>query len=415
MERVLSSQGFVKSQRLSAFLRHVVLLNLEGRDEELTEQLIGERVFERPAGYSPSDDNIVRSHASRLRQKLDAYFQDEGRDEPLRIVIPRGGYIPVFDRVGPHVEPEAAEERPIEPELPAAPPSTERSGSARWVPFVAGFGFCLLLALLFVTGRRWLLSSPASPATPSDRLWGQIFNAKTETLIVPADSGLVILKSITHRAIDPSEYASGRYLTDLRCEVPCDNALLQRLVEHRYTSVADLEFAVLLSRMPEALATHPIIRYARDLQMDDLKRSNLILIGSREANPWVEFFDQGANFILHDDQANGPLRVENRKPGPGEATSYIYDRSDPLHRGYAVVSFLPNLGGSGWVLLVQGFSLADTQAASEFVTSRDELNNALRTLFAKEKILPPFEVLLQTSSVNGMSAKPSVLSIRLHR
>jgi len=31
-------------------------------------------VFGRTVGYDPRDDNIVRSHASRLRQRLDSYF-----------------------------------------------------------------------------------------------------------------------------------------------------------------------------------------------------------------------------------------------------------------------------------------------------------------------------------------------------
>jgi hypothetical protein len=38
--------------------------SLQGRDRELNEQLIGERVFDRSIGYDPRDDNIVRAHAS---------------------------------------------------------------------------------------------------------------------------------------------------------------------------------------------------------------------------------------------------------------------------------------------------------------------------------------------------------------
>ena len=46
-------------------------MHLTGRDSELTEQRIGEWVFERPEGYRPGDDNIVRNYARLLRQRLD--------------------------------------------------------------------------------------------------------------------------------------------------------------------------------------------------------------------------------------------------------------------------------------------------------------------------------------------------------
>jgi hypothetical protein len=57
---------------------------------------IGTQIFNRGTGYNPGEDNIVRSYARMLRKRLDEYFEDEGSEEPMRIVIPRGGYIPVF-------------------------------------------------------------------------------------------------------------------------------------------------------------------------------------------------------------------------------------------------------------------------------------------------------------------------------
>jgi hypothetical protein len=94
--RVAASQGLSKSELLPGFLLYVCREYLLGRAHEISEQRIGIRVFNRPPGYNPGEDNIVRSYARLLRKRLDAYFANEGSSEPLRITIERGGYVPTF-------------------------------------------------------------------------------------------------------------------------------------------------------------------------------------------------------------------------------------------------------------------------------------------------------------------------------
>ncbi|MGO9257930.1 MAG: hypothetical protein ACLQU1_16695 [Bryobacteraceae bacterium] len=94
--RILASPEFQRAARLRAFLNYVVERKLAGSPEEVTETLIGHRVFGRPATYNPGEDSIVRTEARTLRQKLDRYFAAEGADEPVILEIPRGSYLPVF-------------------------------------------------------------------------------------------------------------------------------------------------------------------------------------------------------------------------------------------------------------------------------------------------------------------------------
>src|SRR5260370_21645953 len=86
LSRVLSSAVFQKSKRLSDLLSFVCELTLQGREKELNEQRIGEAVFGRSRDYDSSIDGIVRTQASRLRNRLDTYFESEGAKEPARIV-----------------------------------------------------------------------------------------------------------------------------------------------------------------------------------------------------------------------------------------------------------------------------------------------------------------------------------------
>ena len=96
LERVLGSPGFARNERLSRFLRFVVERRLEGRDGEIKESLLAIEVFGRPPDYDPKQDPIVRTEASRLRARLSEYYQGDGKDDPLVIELPKGGYVPAF-------------------------------------------------------------------------------------------------------------------------------------------------------------------------------------------------------------------------------------------------------------------------------------------------------------------------------
>lgn len=105
LERVLSSSGFARNERLSRFLRFLVERHLEGRDDEIKESLIGIEVFGRKPDYDPKLDSIVRTEAGHLRGRLLEYYAGQGSGNPVVIEVPKGGYTPVFRT------PEAAHEQ----------------------------------------------------------------------------------------------------------------------------------------------------------------------------------------------------------------------------------------------------------------------------------------------------------------
>jgi hypothetical protein len=92
---------------------------------------------------------------------------------------------------------------------------------------------------------------------------------------------------------------------------------------------------------------------------------------------------------------------------------YTYDYHNPQHQGLATIAFLPNLSGNGNLLLVQGFSLAGTQAAAEFVTSGKDLDTLLSAYAGNRSKLPHFEILLSTTEINGMAAHPIPLAFHI--
>ncbi len=117
LHRILDSLEFQRARRLRDFLTYVVDRKLADATHEVTEVLVGQRVFGRPATYNPGDDSIVRTEARILRQRLEKYFAAEGRDEPFVLEIPRGGYVPEFRSrdAMPASEPPAPTESPSSP------------------------------------------------------------------------------------------------------------------------------------------------------------------------------------------------------------------------------------------------------------------------------------------------------------
>lgn len=92
LERILASGSFSNAPILSRFLRYVVECCIDGQETPPKEYTIGVEVFHRGETFDPGADTIVRVHARRLRARLARYYKNEGRDDPVRITIPKGHY-----------------------------------------------------------------------------------------------------------------------------------------------------------------------------------------------------------------------------------------------------------------------------------------------------------------------------------
>jgi TolB-like protein len=97
LDRISSSDEFRNCPQLLRFLRFAVDEALSGRDGGVKERLIGIEVFGRPADYDAGADPVVRVEARRLRRKLTEYYSRDGREDPLEIRLPKGGYLPMFE------------------------------------------------------------------------------------------------------------------------------------------------------------------------------------------------------------------------------------------------------------------------------------------------------------------------------
>jgi hypothetical protein len=413
-KRIASSATFARSARLSHLLLYLCEQSLLGYGAQLTEQHIAAHVFDRTRNFDPTADTIVRSHILRLRQKLETYFAEEGVQEPIRILIPKGGYAPAFESVTPlaaapsKVEHRHAMQADVAQDARAV--SALRARERRLLAACAAL-VCLCLLMAFLLLMRWSNRQGTSSAEHSVRhqLWSRLFPSGSNTILVAADSGLVMLHGITQQNSTLSEYVDRNYNKELSAVTTMQPGVALSIASRRYTSFVDLELFDRLTHLPEALSGHYSITYARDIHANNFKDSNVILSGSQDANPWVELFEPQMNFTLQNDLARGVRAFANRDPQPGEQTLYISQQFE-----YGVLAFLPNLSGTGSVLLIEGTSVAGTEAISDFLFEDSTLEPFLTKISRKDGSLPHFEILLESGSLNGSAARSQIVAYRIH-
>ena len=138
LERVLSSPGFVRNERMCRFLRFLTERHLEGNGHQLKESVIAVEVFGRRTDHDPSQDSVVRTEASRLRARLAEYYLGAGAADAVVIELPKGGYTPTF--------------RNREPDRQGLPTGEKRRRP--WWPFAVATGVVAALLLLWSLGRH---------------------------------------------------------------------------------------------------------------------------------------------------------------------------------------------------------------------------------------------------------------------
>jgi hypothetical protein len=116
LERVVDALS--RWPRLSQLLGYIGQKLFSGELDQINEYNLATEVLGRSKTvFNASEDAIARVETHRLRKRLAAYYETEGRDHPIQIMLPPGSYIPVFI---PRPEPKALPDSPG----PAPSPAT---------------------------------------------------------------------------------------------------------------------------------------------------------------------------------------------------------------------------------------------------------------------------------------------------
>lgn len=430
LQRVISSNIFAASATLRSFLQYIGENAIEGRFDAIKEQTIGTKVLGRKADYDPAEDNIVRVRARQLRQKLDDYFRNEGGNEPVIIAIPKGHYVPVFqarekDELGDqnHSAPDLL---PLGKTEPSSPVPIKKARNWRFFPvfnllpwLITAGCVCALTVLL------WTHSSSTTSAPTVDQaaktnipmgVWAQMFPKRDEEVtVVIADAGFALWQDIMQRELNLGAYLSRNYI-----QASNSSPGFEEIATRRHTSPTDLMLSLRICEIAKALNGRVRIQFARSMNVHDIGNGNVVLLGSRRSNPWLELYEPSMNFVLSSSaDYKGPAFL-NRSVKPGEAE--FYSMSSPLEilgaeskstDSYGVAAFFPQPSGHGTVAIFEGLSMEGTEAAGEFVANRDRFAALLQRIgLSSNAPLKPFEVLLKLKAMPGGYANSEIVAYR---
>jgi len=157
--RILRSPPFQQARRRQRFLEYIITETLAGRGERLKGYNIALEVFDRSKEFDPNLDPIVRTEAARLRDRLREYYDADGRNDPVRIELPKGSYTPQIQfRQPATLDPRPDAATPDRhPGAPASQPGSHKG-------FLAASAIAVLLVLLagFGAWRWWTQSTSLS-------------------------------------------------------------------------------------------------------------------------------------------------------------------------------------------------------------------------------------------------------------
>lgn len=441
LEKVLHSRTLQNSESLKAFLRFVVERTITNQDVPLKEYTIATEVFGRDSDYDPRIDSVVRVQAGRLRTKLQEYYLTEGKGDHIIIDLPKGHYHPVF--ICPH--PESGQETAL-----AVPVSAASNGHAatvaaddhhqqhaevvpaqRWgraVMLSLGVIIVLLVAAvlaLYFSNRELRRQATAMAPSPNT----EDFKAVWSPFIDDAEAPLLVLST-------PAVY---RFLNDAdpgslaQRGIPMTPEQTRSLVEApefkgqwagggtprlipslgMYTGMGE---AIGVFRLTDLFRTSNKaiqLRQSRHVSAADLKYRNVILLGSIYVNEWSRKLPSVEKFG-HTFSAT----IENRDPLPGEEREYkpqFNEQTAALAVDYALITVKPNVSGDHAVMTLAGIFSEGTEAAAEFVTTRNYLavlGQRLRQLGGQNAPPKYYQALLKVAVENGTPTTITLLSLR---
>lgn len=96
LEKIISSNTFDKTDKYSSLLIYLVESALSEKIPK--EYCIAVDVFHRDKAFNPSLDTIVRYYMHRLRKKINDYYANEGKNDKIKLIIPKGHYEVKFIR-----------------------------------------------------------------------------------------------------------------------------------------------------------------------------------------------------------------------------------------------------------------------------------------------------------------------------
>jgi len=400
VDRLVESHVLHGSESLRKLLRYLAKRAQDRPGVQVKEYQIATEVFGRQADFDPQLDSFVRVQAGRLRGKLAEYYSSEGTSDPVVVELPKGSYaLAVHERAIVQPSNGTVSDSHVSPPAVGSPARSHRSA----LTLVSVALAASLLGIIWLVATRpsstAANTSVPSPPRPFQIFWKGFDKGDQEPWVIFSNAAFVGRPDTGMRYFDPSRDGNAPIL------------------DH-YTGVGEV---LAIHNLDSVFATlHMSSRVKRGslFSLDDAKNNDLIFIGSPSENLTLLEVPSTTEFVFRRVESGvraGNVKVVNSHPAAGENGEYIASPSNsPLTEDYAVVAFERGINPQNTELILAGTTTIGTQAAVEFVTRENYLNDLLtRMKVTSPEELRPFEALIHVKVTRGVPVESSLVALRV--
>lgn len=400
LDDILASQYFLHAGRCTQFLRYVVQQRLAGQQEKLKERTIGTEVFQRPPGYATGDDPVVRVQAGEVRRRLEQYYQS-APESSIRIELPVGSYSPVFHRRPPAAQAQSGSNGAVKEQ--SAEPGTR---SHRLLYSLLAV---ILVAAALVTA--WAVHRSAAQKSVLAQFWNPVFSTRQPVLICLAkpvayrpNEDIYRLYSRTHPGTFQTE--AERANTPLPLDPDTKLTWGDLFIYTDYgVAAGDVYAATAVSTLLGRLDKPSQLRIGANYSYEDLRNSPAVVIGGFN-NKWTMQLTSNLHFAFIED--NEDYMIRERTPG-GRVWHTRRNAQDETLEDFGIVSRLVDSKTGQFTISVAGIGPKGTQAAGEFATNAQYLDEGLRNA-------PPnwqkgnLEIVVHTTVTDSVAGPPHAVA-----
>ncbi|HEY6332099.1 MAG TPA: hypothetical protein VI756_22410 [Blastocatellia bacterium] len=424
LDRVLRSRTLQNSESLKALLQYIAAKVIEGEDSQLRGNTIAAEVFGRD-NFNPSIDSLVRVHTKRLRERLREYYQTEGKSDKILIEIPKGHYNTVFSYGNERARPAAVA---VVSERLALPATRTEPGRVRRSVWLRN-GLVAAIFLLAMAGaglmywnkglRRQAAVAAAPPGSTYGGVWEPFISSPNPTLVILSNpcvfrfSNASDPAAVTKNAIgmppDQCAWAAERLKDMVETRQP--GKLKLTCAPTEYTGVGEAIGLYRVAELFRSAGRSVTFKQSRTVSAEDLKANNVVMLGSISVNAWA-----GKIPVTEELTYMTSATIRNNNPLKGEQAEYRpqFDESTgELVEDYALITVRPGVTTENTVMVLAGIESEGTQAAAEFVTTREYLNilNQQLRQVGGGTIPRYYQALLRVGVDNGIPTTVSVVTI----
>lgn len=402
LDRVLTSSVFRGSRRCHDFLRYVVFQSLDGEAENLKERALAVEVFGRAANADLTEDSIVRVGAREVRKRLAQYYVGEGAQDPVRIELPPGSYVPAFHAV---TSEQAVPVKHDGPAVEVAPPRNEPGPGSNKRGRISLKAVAAGVVLLAAAGTlMWQKLRPVNPEFES--FWRPAFEQSGPILVV-LPHPIIYHPSSNANRLNEKLHGTPALPHQAALDVPA-----QMLdggdfvpVTDQYVGLGDTLAAFQLGQLFTERRQLVRVRLASKVEFADLRDSVTVLIGAF-TNRWTVELTSKFRYRFSLEDGHKPSIIDSTT---GERRwSLVKSDSGQSTEDYILVCRLPHSESGGFAILGAGLTQYGTQEAGRILSDPNALAPLLRRI-PQDWQSKNVELVLHSQIVGDATTPPSLV------